>query len=183
MWWIPSSFQGLDLLKQVSLLWEEAQQLQTEGLQKIESAVAGLEAEGLYRLLRGAVSHSPVFSTPPQPKNTAMAPTATISHLPPQGSDEAAPEASTPVVEGVESALEAHSSSVSKALEVAIPCHMAPLHLQLGASRGCTNAGLRGALRGCQPHMLLSVHMCTETTWGEAGMSLLHQDLSKLRCP
>ena len=35
-----------------------------------------------------------------------------------------------------------------------------------GASRGYTNAGLRGAVRDHQPHMLPSVHMCTEIIWG-----------------
>ena len=39
---------------------------------------------------------------------------------------------------------------------------MAPLHLKVGASKGCTNAGLRGAVRGHQPHILPSVHTCTD---------------------
>ena len=64
-----SLFQSLDLLERVSLLREEVYQLETEGLQKIELAVAGLEVEGLYGLLRGAVSHSPMSSIPPLPKN------------------------------------------------------------------------------------------------------------------
>ena len=38
-------------------LEKEAQHLDTAGLGKIEAAVAGLEVEGLYRLLRGAISH------------------------------------------------------------------------------------------------------------------------------
>ena len=40
-------FQGLGLVKWASLLWEDVQQLEKEGLQKIELAVAGLEVEGL----------------------------------------------------------------------------------------------------------------------------------------
>ena len=60
-----SLFQGLHLLRQASLLREEAQQLEVEGLQKVELAVAGSEAEGLYGLLRGALSHSSMSSTPP----------------------------------------------------------------------------------------------------------------------
>ena len=40
-----SLLQMLHLLRQVSLLREEAQELEVEGLQKVELAVAGLEAE------------------------------------------------------------------------------------------------------------------------------------------
>ena len=61
-------FQGLNLLKRASTLRKEAQQLESEGLQKIESALAGSEVEGFYRLLRGAISHSSISSIPPPPK-------------------------------------------------------------------------------------------------------------------
>ena len=57
-------------------------------------------------------------------------PTTTISKPPPQESEEAVPEASTSAVGGVKLAPEAPSSAVSKALEVAISGHVAPLHLQ-----------------------------------------------------
>ena len=53
-------FQGLHLLLQANLLLEEVQHLEMEGLQKVELAVAGSEAGDLYRLLRGALSHSPM---------------------------------------------------------------------------------------------------------------------------
>ena len=158
-------FQGLDLLQRASSLREEVQQLETEGLQKIESAVAGLEVEGLYRLLSEAISHSPMSSIPPQPKRCHHTPTATISKLSPQVPEEAAPEAYTPVVREVELAPEAPFSAVSQALEVAIPAYMAPLHLQLGASRGFISAGWRDTVRGHQPHGLQFVHMCAETIW------------------
>ena len=101
------------------------------GAAKIESAVAGPEVEGLYGLLRGAVSHSPMSSIPPHPKN------ATMLQLPPflscllRSSKEL--YLRSPVVEEVKLALEAPSSAVSQALDVAIPTHMAPLHLQLGS--------------------------------------------------
>ena len=49
------------------------------------------------------------------------------------GAEEAAPEDSTPVAGGAELAPEVLSSAASPALEVAIPAHMTPLHLQLGA--------------------------------------------------
>ena len=70
------SFQGLGLLKWASSLWGEVQWLEMEGLQKIELAVAGLEVEGLYGIRRGAVSLSPMSSTPPLPKNATMLPPA-----------------------------------------------------------------------------------------------------------
>ena len=65
-------FQGLNLLKRASDLRKEAQQLESEGLQKIESAVAGSEAEDFYGLLRGAISHTPISSVPPPPKNAIL---------------------------------------------------------------------------------------------------------------
>ena len=64
-------FQGLDLLKWASTLRERAQQLETEGLGKIEVAVAGSEAEGPYGFLRRAISHSPVSFIPSPLKNLA----------------------------------------------------------------------------------------------------------------
>ena len=95
-----------------------------EGLGKIEVAVVGSEAEGPYELLWGAMLHSPYTPSHPHPKNL----TTPISKPPPQKPEEAVPEASTPVVEDVKQALEA----APPALEVAIPTHMAPFHLQLG---------------------------------------------------
>ena len=84
------------------MLREEAQWLETEGLEKIELAMAGLEAECLYRLLRGAISHSPISSIPPPPKRAHHTPSITISKPPPQEPEEAIPKASTPVAEVVE---------------------------------------------------------------------------------
>ena len=84
-------------------------------LQKVETAVAGLEAEGLYGLLRGAISHSPVSSTPPQSKRHHQATTPIISKLPPQESEKVKPKPSTPAAEGGILALEAHSLAVSQA--------------------------------------------------------------------
>ena len=56
----PFIFKGLVLLKRASSLWEEAhkleveaQCLETEGLEMIEVAVSGPEAEGFHGLLRG----------------------------------------------------------------------------------------------------------------------------------
>ena len=103
-----------------------------EGLQNIELAVTGLEVKGLCGLLRGTTSYSPASSIPPQPKKCCHTPSATVSKPPPKEPEEAAPEASTPVVREVELAPEVPSSAVSQALEVAIPTHMAPHCLQFG---------------------------------------------------
>ena len=63
---------GIKLLKRASALREEAQWLESEGLRKIELAVAGSEAEDFYGLLRGAISHTPISSVPPPPKNAIL---------------------------------------------------------------------------------------------------------------
>ena len=143
-----SLFQGLYLLKHACLLREEVQQLETEGLQKIESAVSGSEVEGLYGLLRGAVSHSPMSSIPLPPKKHHHAPTATISKLLPQEPKETVPEVSIPVVKEVELASEAPSSAATPALEVAIPTHVAPLHLQDGGIKMVYKCGVEGCSDG-----------------------------------
>ena len=102
-----SLFQWLDLLRWASILREEAQWLEAEGLQKVQVALAGSEAEGLYRLLRGALSQSSLSSAPPLPKRCHHAPTATISKSLPQESEGIKPEPSAPVAEGIRLALEA----------------------------------------------------------------------------
>ena len=119
------SFQGLDLLKWASSLCEEAcrleveaQHLEMERLAKMEAAVAGSEAEGFYGLLRGAISHSSLSTSSPPPKKACCAPSATVSHLPPQEST--GPEASAPVDQALESA----SLAVPPAPEEEIPAHM-----------------------------------------------------------
>ena len=66
------SLQGLNLLKKVSAFKEEAQKLEAEGLQKIQLAVVGSEAEGFYWLLKGAVSHTSSSSALPHPKNAIL---------------------------------------------------------------------------------------------------------------
>ena len=75
------TFQGLDLLKRVGALWEEAQKLEmeaqhleAEGLEKMEALVVDSEAEGFYGLLRGAVSHSSISPAPPPHKKVCHTP-------------------------------------------------------------------------------------------------------------
>ena len=161
------------MLKRVSSLkeeahWleEEAQCLEMAGLGKIEVAVAGLEVEGLYRLLMGAISYPSISSVPPPPKKSHHSPSATISHPLPLELAGAVPKASSPAAKDVEQALKAVSPAASQASEEALPTHMQPLCLQLGASREYTNARLKDVHRGHQTHMPHSVHMCTECIWG-----------------
>ena len=123
----------LDLLKWASSLHEEvcrlemeAQHLETEGLAKMEAAVAGSEVEGFYGLLRGAISHSSLPISSPPLKKACHAPSATVSHLPPHES--IGPESSAPV----EQALESASLTVPPVSEEEITAHMQPLCIQLG---------------------------------------------------
>ena len=90
-------------------LEEEAQHLEMAGLGKLEAAVAGSEAEGLYGLLRGAISHPSISSAPLPPKKACHSQSATISHPPPQELAGAVPKASDPATKDVEQALEAVS--------------------------------------------------------------------------
>ena len=155
-------FQGLDLLKRVGSLWEEAhklemeaQHLKVEGLEKIEESVAGSEVEGFYGLLRGAMSHSSISPAPPPHKNVCHTLSATISHLPPQGST--GPDVPDPA----DQAMKAVSPAVPPASEEAIPANMQPLYIQLGALNKYTGARLRAARRVHQTsHATICAHIC-----------------------
>ena len=153
------------------MLREEVQQLETGGLGKIQLAVAGVEVEGLYGLLWGAMSCSPMSSITPPPKNVANL------QLPPS---KCHPHRSTrklhlklPAVKKLELALEVPSPTAPETLEVAIPTHMTPLHLQLRGIKRVYKCQVEGCTRSHQSHMLLSAHIYAENTWGEVGMSLL----------
>ena len=100
---------------------------------------------------------------PTPPKRCCHAPTTTMSKPPHQESKGVKHEASLSCDWAVELAQEAPSSAYSQALEVAIPAHITPLCLNVGASKGCTNARLRGTMRDFQPHILPSAHTCKET--------------------
>ena len=129
----PFIFQGWVLLKRTSSLWEEAcrieveaQHLETEGLGKMEVAVAGSEAEDFYGLLRGVVSHPSTSSASPPHKKVCHTLSTTIPHLPPQEST--GPEVS----DSAREAMESTSPAVLLASEEAIPAHMQPHHIHLG---------------------------------------------------
>ena len=138
----------------------KAQHLETEGLEKMEVAVTGSEAEGLHGLLRRAVLHSSLLTSSPPTKKSHCAPSSTISHLPPQESKE--PEASVPA----EQALESTSSTAPSVLEGEIPSNMQPLHIQLGGIKECTDVRLRVPGRAHQPLLLPFVLTCAGYTWG-----------------
>ena len=127
-----------------------------EGLHKIEAAVTRSEAEGFCRLLKGAASHPSLSSILPPMKKCHPAPTTKASKPPLQESSKVSPEVCVSVVEEMEQipeaplklVPEAPSLVAAEAPEEAIPAHMTPLCLQLGALRGCTSARLRVARRG-----------------------------------
>ena len=150
-----TSLQGLDLLKRVSAYRELAQWLEAEGLRKIESAVSGSEGEGFYGLLKGAVSHA--SSSPVQPllKKHCPTPTATISHPSTQEPERVAPKVSGSAAEKEKHVLEVPSLASTETPEETIPAHMQPLCIQLEVSKGCTDARLKVAQRGHQPHVPL----------------------------
>ena len=131
----------------------EAQHLEMEGLAKMETAVAGSEVEGFYGLLRGAISHSSL-PTSSLLKKAYHAPSTTVSHLPPQESNE--PEASTPAVQ----ALESSSLTVPLVLEEEIPSHMQPLHIQLGGIKRVYRSQVEGCKEGpSTSHATICAHM------------------------
>ena len=135
-----------------------------EGLGKVKAAVAGLEAEGFYGILRGAIAHPPTSSALAHSKKACHTPSTTISYLPHQEST--GPEVSKSATGIAEQASEAVSPTALPASEEALPTHMQPLHIQLGASRECTDAGLKVAKMDHQPHMPQSACMCAKCTWG-----------------
>ena len=131
-----------------------------EGLRKIEAAVAGSEVEGQYGLLRGAISHSPMSYIPTPTKKCCHTPTATISKPHPQEPEEAAPKASAPAAREAELAPEVPSSASSQALEVSIPAHMTPLHLQLGGIKRVYKCWVEGCSKGLSTSCAtICVHM------------------------
>ena len=134
-----------------------------EGLGKIEAAVAGSEAEGLYRLLTEAISYSSMSSAPSSPKKWHHIPTATISKPPSQEPEEVAPEGSVPAVKVVELTLEVPSSTASPALEVTIPAHMTPLHLQLGGIKRVYKCWVEGCSVGpSTSQATICVYVCRD---------------------
>ena len=136
---------------------EEAQHLETEWLGKVEVVVAGLEVEGFYRFLRGAIA-DPISSAPSTPKKACYTPSAPHE---PTGITLEASKSATQVTEQA-------SEAASPAPEEALPANMQHLCIQLGVSKGCIDARLKVARRDYQHHMPPSAHVCTKCTcrWG-----------------
>ena len=120
----------------------------------MEVAFTGSEAEGLYRLLRAAVSHSYLTTSSPPPKKTCHAPSSSIFHLPLQESKE--PEASVPT----EQALESTSSTAPSVLEREIPANMQPLCFQLGGIKHVYRCQVEGCREGpSTSHATICAHV------------------------
>ena len=74
-----------------------------------------------------------------------------------------APEVSAPMDIKAELALKASSSAGSQALEVAIPAHMIPLHLQLGGIKRVYKCWVEGCTEGLSTsHAAICAHVCRE---------------------
>ena len=82
------------LHEEADKLDNEAQHLETEGLEKMEADMTSSEVEGLYGHLRRAVMHSSLSTSSPPPRKSCHAPFSFIPHLPPQEPKE--PKASGP---------------------------------------------------------------------------------------
>ena len=122
------------------------QQLETEGWGKMKEAMAGSEAEGLYGPLRGVTSCSHPHPSQPPLKKPSFTHSTTIFQPPLQEST--GPEVSDPA----DQATGPTSPAAPSAPEEAIPTHMQPLQIQVGALNGYISARLKTAKRAHQPH-------------------------------
>ena len=144
-------FQGLHLLCWASLLHEEVQCLETEGLPKVEMAVAGSEAEGLYKLLRGALSHSPMSFASPLLKDVTRPLPPPFLSCPLRSLGRSTPN---PLLLQLREMYWYRRLPlvISQALRLPSPHTWHPYVWMWGASKGFTSARLRGAAKDC-PHI------------------------------
>ena len=175
--------QGLGTLKRASTLKEEAHCLEEEAqwleLGNIEAAVAGLEAEGFYGLLRGAIAHPLTSSALSASMKACCAPSTTVSHPPSQEST--GPEVSKPATGIAEQALEGCLPSCLASFRGSSPHpHASPSH-SAGGIKECTDAGLKVAQRDHQPQSATNLHACAQSALGGGvGVSLLWQIILQL---
>ena len=109
--------------------------------------MTGSEADGLYRLLRGAISHSSMFSAPPHLKDVIMFLHHRCIQATPSGVQGVKPKPSTPVAEGSQiGTRRSPSLAVSQALEAAIPTHMTPLCLNVGGIKRVYKCHVEGSI-------------------------------------
>ena len=156
------------MLEKASSLKEEAHQLEDmvqhlemEGLGKVEAAVAGSEAEGLYGLLRGAISHPSISSAPPPPKKACHIPSTTVSHPPPQ-------EPYRCYTQSLQSCNKDCRTGIRNCLSSfrgSSPCqHATPSH-SIGGTKRVTDAGLKVA-RGTINLTHHNLHTCVQSAPG-----------------
>ena len=106
------------------------QEIETKGLEKVEATVASSEMEGLYGLLRGAMSHPSISSASPPHKKAHHTMSTTFSCLPPQEST--GPEISGPTVDIPKKAMGGISPAVPPASEETLPTDIQLFDIQLG---------------------------------------------------
>ena len=124
------------------MLEERAHQLEIEGWRQMRAAVAGSEAEGLYRLLKGVASYPhPVPSQPPI-KKSHLAPSATIPQPPLQ--EPTGPETLDPVGQATVST----SPATTPTPEEDILAHMQPLRVQMGGTKQVYQCQVEGCKEG-----------------------------------
>ena len=130
-----------DIKEEACRLEVVAQEMEMKGMEKVEAVVAGSEAEGLYRLLRGAMSHPSISSTPHPPRKLTIScplqfPVCPLRSL--QDPRSLAPQQTFP--------------SRHQELLLQLPFQLqrklsppicSPFTFQLGGSSECVDAGLR----------------------------------------
>ena len=134
--------------------------MEAKGLQKVELALVGSEAEGFYGLLwGGSITFLHVLClTPPK---RCQASTTTVSKLPPQESKAVKPKPSTTTAEESRLAQEAPSLAFSQALEVAIPTHMPPLCLNVGVIKRVCKCWVEECSKGLSTSQVaICTHVC-----------------------
>ena len=143
------------------------QKKESDGWEKIRAAVAGLEAEGLYGLLRETLLIPPCPMSHLYPKNAA---TPRPPPFPNHSLRSLRKYLKPLLLLGTEqfwhqrSPLQPHHQLWRRLS----PPIWNPFTCSCQVLKECINAGLKVAQRGHQPHMPISVLMCTECTWGEA---------------
>ena len=123
----------------------EAHQLEAKGLQQIECAVAGLQAEVLYNLLIMAVAQPelPVSVGPPLSKRKQIA-TAIISSLTAQESE----AITTKPKESVSLSRGGSHLSIPQSKEEAIPAEMEALRINVGDTKWVYHCHVEGCTEG-----------------------------------
>ena len=124
--------------------------------------MAGSEVDSFYGLLGGAMSHSSMSSAPPPPKKVCHTPSATISHPPPQESQE--PKAPGPAEQRPE------STSLTAPSVLEILANMQLLCIQLGGIKRVYRCQVEGCREGLSTS---SATICTHVHRVHLGVGLV----------